>query len=232
MDFGGGVELGRRGRHFCARDERQGLEERRRGSCGDRCGIVSVRKFLVCCCGGRPLTPRILLVKENRRHAGIPGNLLTTRPRSGPAPCARSALIDEAHSCNFIMCAASDRSVRMLLILEYCIRLRPGVEPEITCTLEQQGGCGKRQAYTLQELRLYCPQDRVGTCVQTHRDSIDKGPPNGQPINKAAACTTGPRRLHICYASLHRYLSRIVLSSMHVQCLPFRSAGHGNNTYR
>jgi hypothetical protein len=49
------------------------------------------------------------------------------------------------------------------------------------------------------------------TCKLT--ETLQK-PPNGQPIHYAAACcTTGPLRLHICHANLHRYLSRTTLSS-------------------
>jgi hypothetical protein len=37
---------------------------------------------------------------------------------------------------------------------------------------------------------------------------------NALRLQAAACCTTGPLRLHVCHTSLHRYLSRIVLSSM------------------
>jgi hypothetical protein len=87
---------------------------------------------------------------------------------------------------------------------------------------------------------LYCPQDRAGTEVQKHRTLQKppngtevqkhrtlKSPPNGQPKSTRPphAPRPGPSGSTSATPTLHRYLSRIVLSSMRVQCRPFRSPG-------
>jgi hypothetical protein len=92
-------------------------------------------------------------------------------------------------------------------------------------TLLQDTAQRKIQMYTNIQIQILVTQDRAGKykCIQIQVQNTNtcdtgqtqhrranaqkryKSPPNGQPINLAAACcTTGPLRLHICHANLHR----------------------------